>query len=1102
MHYTDRANRTLTVEISARIAATKTGMDCGMSSDIKQVVSEVFLAIQAKRHRPWQGEEEVRLAWVSALESATGLHFDAERARKDSSYNHVIIEFKAPGFFKGSKSSAKFKEATELRLLPYIQRESKKTGIPEDDFIGIAIDGEHICFAQVLAGSIQTQHLVPFSEYAVELVVQAVLADTRRAITIENLLADFGHGALNARDAMQAQADALAAELTNPANTKIKMLFEEWRTLYGQVADMSVLQAEAINQEIGFKWNGEDADAMSGRLFVIHTYNSMLIKLLAAEIVSAHGLTSASQPAQAWAAMLDNRELMDALSQDVERGHLFAQAGIRSFVEEAIFGWYIDVGHHPAYSKSFVPALRRILGTLSLYRTDRLSHTRDVLRDLYQGLVPGKLRQSLGEFYTPDWLVELTVNKVTEGDWLHQRVLDPTCGSGAFLLEILRRKKAEARTAGWTPTQTVQHLCTSVWGFDLNPLAVQTARVNFLMEIADLLRQAGGATIEVPVLLADAIYSPAPNPEKGEDIVEYKIGSQVARLEILLPAALAMDRLRLDQVFQLMAEAVEDDKEYTAAEASLIAAGLICGTEMAEWQKPLKHTYDQVLSLHRKEWNGIWFRVVRNFFWSATAGHFDCIVGNPPWVRWSKLPNAYRDRVKPTCEGYGIFSSNKRHGGNELDISAMITYTAADKWLRVEGRMAFVITGTIFKNPSSEGFRRFKLTPKNPNSLHLVPVSVDDLKPLKPFEDAANHTAIAVFHKAARPGTYPIPYNIWSNAEGYPRAIPSQLALSEVMKRIAFDVKEAAPVGGVGSPWAVLSVGRYKSLEGLAGKCDWVEGRKGITTDLNGVYFVPIRQESNGLVQIESRPEAGKKYIGPKRVGWVEPDLLYPLVKGAGDFESCYLRLTEPGRTGQKLYTFVPNTGISGQDYDAADIHMSGLGLVQTKNWFSRYKDLLLRRSTFRRQMPGAPFFAVYNVGDYTFQPWKVIWPEMSTRFYAAVAGQSNVPGAGLKPYVPDHKVYYAGFGEKEPAYFLCGLLNSPLVREWVESHNISIQIGDVFKHMRVPQFNSDDPKHCELASLVEAAHNEHDAEARSKLVSLIEKRGENILQVWLSNLS
>lgn len=145
--------------------------------DIAARQKKAFKVIEEKRRRPWKGEEEVRIAWVKALEIVTGLHFDAERAKKDSSYNHVIIEFKAPGLFKGSKSSAKFKEAIDNRLQPYIQRESLKSNIPADDFIGIAIDGEHICFAQMRNGSIHTQHLIPFSEYGVGLVIQAICTE-------------------------------------------------------------------------------------------------------------------------------------------------------------------------------------------------------------------------------------------------------------------------------------------------------------------------------------------------------------------------------------------------------------------------------------------------------------------------------------------------------------------------------------------------------------------------------------------------------------------------------------------------------------------------------------------------------------------------------------------------------------------------------------------------------------------------------------------------------------------------------------------------------------------------------------------------------------
>ena len=1052
-----------------------------------------FNRINDRRQRPWVGEEEVRLAWISALEFALDIHFDAERARKDSSYNNIIIEFKAPGLFKGSKNSAKFKEAINDRLLPYIQRDAQRTGIPEDDYIGIAIDGEHVCFAQLKGEDIFTEHLLPFSEYSLGLVIQAVRADVRRSITIDNLVADFGHGSNNAKALMQAMSDALSIELEEKSNSKIRMLYEEWHSLYGQVADMSRIHTDLINKEICFDWKGSAQHEMSGRLFVIHTYNSMLIKLLAAEIVSGYGLSSVRQPAQEMSSLDEDNKLISSLSQQIERAEIFSQAGIRGFVEEAIFSWYLDVAQQNRHAKMIVPAIRNLLATLSLYRTDRLSHTRDVLRDLYQALVPGRLRQSLGEFYTPDWLVEFVIRQLEEADWTKIRILDPTCGSGAFLIHTIRRKIEALQQLEWQVEDIISHLCSSIWGFDLNPLAVQTARVNFLMEIAGLLRDSPGTPIEIPVLLADAIYSPAPNPKEGEVTVRYQIGSPSAGLDIHLPAQLAFDRSRLDRVFDQMGESVESNLSYSDSENLLIKSSLLSESEAIEWKTPLQHTYNQILSLHKLQWNGIWFRVVRNFFWSATAGYFDYVVGNPPWVRWSKLPDLYRERVKPTCEQYGIFSKTKRHGGNELDISAMITYAVADKWLNQGGLLAFVITGSLFKNPSSAGFRDFKLSSRD----YLVPVKVDDLKSLKPFSDATNHTTVALFYKSSQPPTYPVSYSIWQKLPGERRSISTNAVLDDVLKRVSVSTLEAFPVGAEGSPWAVLKKDRYQVLQMLAGTCEWIEGRKGITTDLNGVYFVPIIQNNKKLIQIRSRPEAGKKDIGSVRTAWVEPDTIYPLVKGASDFEACYLKLSK--RSPEKLlYTFLPNTGIGKAEYQECRTAMNSSRLSRTKKWFSNYQSLLEDRSTYRRQMKGAPFYAIYNVGEYTFKPWKVLWPEMSSKFYAAVAGSADVPIASTRPYVPDHKVYYAAFDSKAPAYFLCGLLNADMVTEWVESHNVSIQVGDVFKHMKLPMYDENNHEHIALATLVESSHNEHNKKKRDILLQRIKDQGESTLNDWV----
>ncbi len=1063
------------------------------------LIDKAFANISARRNRPWQNEEEVRIGWISALESVLNTQFDAERTRRDGSLNNVVVEFKAPGLFRGRKTSAKFQEAMNDRLLPYIQQASDRNGIPQEDFIGIAIDGDHICFAQVRDNHIFPDELLPFSPYSLGLVIAALQADTRRAVSTENLLRDFGHGSASAKAVMQTLSDALALAIDTPGHSKITMLFEEWRTLYGQIADLSVLQTATINGELGFVWPGHPMLAMPGKLFVIHTYNSMLIKMLAAEIVAAHHLTSLSRPAQSLSAMRSDNDLIATLEREIERSGIFEQAGIKGFVEEAIFSWYLDVAKSSPFSAPMITGIRTMLATLSLYRADRLGHTRDVLRDLYQGLVPRKLRQVLGEFYTPDWLVDFTLARLGSRNWLETRALDPTCGSGAFLLAMMRLVRAQAIDHGWSPDQILNHLCQAIWGFDLNPLAVQTARVNVLMEIADLLYACPGHEIEIPVLLADAIYSPASNPTDSTSIIHYQIGSQIAALEITLPVRLARDRERLDRVFEIMGHHVEYDSEYADVSVALHTAHVLNREELVIWQIPLAHTYEQILNLHRKQWNGIWFRIVRNFFWSATAGQFDCIVGNPPWVRWSKLPDAYRNRIKPTCESYGIFSDNRRHGGNELDISAMITYTTTDKWLKTGGRLAFVIRGELFKNPSSAGFRKFRISPADPHTLYLQPVSVDDMGALTPFEDVSNYTVVMVLDKAETPGEFPVPYRRWTAQSGYSRSIPATLSLKDVMQRLSQIDMEAAPVQNAGTPWAVLPPGRFAIFRPMAGSCDWYKGRKGITCDRNGIYFVPILERgSNNLVRIQSCPDAGTSDIGPMKTAWVETELLYPLIKGAGDFEACYLRLDAKTPLSEQLYTFVPNTGISTSDYRDCENRLNSSQLTRTRAWFAGFQSILEKRSTYRRQMTGAPYQAIYNVGPYTFAPWKVIWPEMSTRFYAAVCGSHEVPGVGLRPYVPDHKIYFVAFTDRLPAHFLCGLLNTSLVREWVESHNVLIQVGNIFKHMKLPAFNADDKQHQQLAQAVMLVHAEPDPAVRHMQMAEINVLGEAIILAWL----
>lgn len=1049
-------------------------------------MSDLFKNLDKERHG-WSNEEEVRKGWLRHIENDLGITFHAERGRNDASYNQVIIEFKAPNYFKGSKKSASFVEAIDDRLFKYIRARSKAEGIPEEDYIGIAIDGAHVCFAFMHEGKMVPRNLLPFNAASVKLVAQACFDSKRRAVTAENLVEDFGHSAQIGHAMMASLVSQLEKQLTASGNNKIKLLFEEWRTLFGQVADLSAAQATEIRKSIPFSPKLPPRDMVAAALFAIHTYNAFVMKLLAAEIVAQYGLTAYSDFCEHLLSQ-DDDQLLDLLNTEVEQGRFFDAARISGFVEEAIFSWYADRSLSKTDRAGCCEAIRPLLTQLALYRMDDLSAARshDVLKSFYQALVPEPLRKALGEFYTPDWLADVTCDRADVKDWDTVRVLDPTCGSGSFLLEAIRRKREIASKQKRTPAETLSKILHEVWGFDLNPLAVQASRVNFLIAVADLVA-ASGIEVELPVLLADAVYSPAHSPMEGQDFVEYGIGSAQANLNIVLPSALAFDRARLDAAFVVMAESVHQEQEYKTVEKQLVADGVISKDEAADWRDALSLTYGQVLELHKKAWNGIWFKIVRNFFWSAVAGQFDLVVGNPPWVRWSNLPELYRNRIKPTCEQYTIFSETPYHGGNELDISGMITYTVADKWLKPNGALVFVITQTHFQSPSSQGFRSFRIN----DDFNLVPECVDDLKLLKPFPKVANKTAIMRLRKVNNDiaASYPVPYRVWEKTTGASASIPEHLTKTAVLARVNQKLWEANPVNGGNSPWAVLPLGRFADMTNLQGQSDWISGRKGVTADLNGVYMVRIVAENSktGLVQVETRPEAGKTDIGPARRFWIEPDLLYPLLKGAADFSACEIHIRE------KLYILVPNKGINGANYRAAEDEISGL--KQTKKFLSHFKPLLEKRSTYRLRQKGAPYYAVYNSGTYTFAPYKVVWAELSTTFEATVFEADNVPLVGARPYVPDHKVYFADFESKEMAHFVCGILNSSMVREYVESHTIQIQVSNIFKHLSIPQYDPQDRQHKKLVKLSKDAHAATSKKKRKDLLSELSDCAELILK-------
>ena len=139
----------------------------------------------------------------------------------------------------------------------------------------------------------------------------------------------------------------------------------------------------------------------------------------------------------------------------------------------------------------------------------------------------------------------------------------------------------------------------------------------------------------------------------------------------------------------------------------------------------------------------------------------------------------------------------------------------------------------------------------------------------------------------------------------------------------------------------------------------------------------------------------------------------------------------------------------------------------------------------------------MYNVGPYTFAPFKVVWREQSSLLTAAVV---EAPKVG-KTVVPDHKLMLCACESAEEAHHVCALLNSSPAQFIVKSYAIETSISThVLNYVRIPKFNPKDKVHARLAESSAACHAAVGSASDEKMAALETANDELAAQLW--NLS
>lgn len=810
-------------------------------------------------------------------------------------------------------------------------------------------------------------------------------------------------------------------------------------------------------------------------LFCLHTYYALIVKLLTVELVTVSQQFSMESFFEKLAHTDDALDFKLTFEK-LESGDVYRDLRILNFLEGDFFSWYLS-----HFDDDLERALRRIIQVFRTYEpaTPRLDPRRcqDLLKVFYCQVVDGEIRHDLGEYYTPDWLADLVLDRVGYSGQSEQSVMDPACGSGTFLVTAIQRRLVTAAATGEAASDVLDDVFQHILGFDLNPLAVISSRANVLLAVAGLLGEYG-RDIELPVYLADCINVPVAENVDGVDCLVFNLDTELGERRIALPVSVVRSGT-MAPLLHLVERDVREGRPSDDFLASIRKDPQLSPHIGQDEELMLEAVYEVMRELEERDWDEIWCRIVKNHFATQRLPEVDFIVGNPPWVRWSRLPRRYRQRCKTFCSYYGLVSGRVYAGGIESDIATVVTYSAADNWLRPGGILGFLITATVLKSDSARGFRRFEL----PDTTPLYPLSIDDLVPLLPFPDATNETALLVLEKGRigeeADNVYPangIDLRAWRRTVGSGRIDP-RLTLPEVRAVTEERPLFADPIADRGSPLYTGELADIRRTRAFRGRSDYEDdAHKGTTTDAARIYWVQVlaRDARARRVRIrsltnEELPGARSKGIVTTRGYWIEEELVYPLMRGRNLGRYCFAT--------EGWHIIVPNVHYHRMPDEEEFRRLYPLAY----RYFARNRDVLLARSTYRRYLREKPFYAIYDIGDYTFRPFKVVWMEQQNPLQFRTAVVESLPRSVTRHrlIVPDHKLYMLSLDHEEEAHYVCGVLNSRHLRRILGGFLVGKQIGtNIFRYVGVPKYDPDNALHVEISEL---SHNAHLTRGRSR---------------------
>jgi hypothetical protein len=987
------------------------------------------------------------------------------KGRMDAVCNNLVIEYKQSSKLSGEKD----KEKATTQISNYLMQLFEEDG---SKYYGILTDGVIVRYVYFQEEEL---HQTPFKNIDVDdldKIIKSMINVNNKKFVPKNIVEDFKMESVNG--ATKDLFKYLYKKLIKTDHGKSFMLFEEWKVLFhlsendkGQNEDIAK-RRKALSKIIELDIDNIDDDYKA--LFALQTTYAIIIKLIACKVITKlqfnQGIDYFSDLTN-----VDHLVLRDFLNH-VEDGYVFSTGGIRNLLEGDFFSWYCSVD---IWSQEESEIITKLIHTLESYSNSFYMHghtTVDLFIELYMEVMPAEVRHSLGEYFTPAWLADYVVNEsiacsLEKDNW---KAIDPCCGSGVFVMSLIKKiigKRDINSLSKIEKTDLLNKILSRVQGVDINPLSVLTAKVSFFLSIKPLL---GNEDIEIPVYLGDSANIPIKTDIDSINCYQYTVNTTQDDITVLLPASFVENKDFLMLMSQIQAFVKSGDSK-------LVLNKFVNNMSSSEINPKIKGSIEtlskQLVDLHEKDWDGIWIRIVANFMLVARIKNMDIIVGNPPWVKWEFLPQAYAEKIKGLCSDRHLFSGQTYMGAISLNICALISNVTATSWLKKDGVLAFLMPQTLMTQDSYAGFRNFYTDYDKDQRMYLQ--KMDDWTGSgNPFIDTTEK--FMTYYYQNKVNDYfenGIPIKVIKKKRGKKIIdINTKQNFADVEDSFEYSDQVAYQLDKKRTGYTTLTkkeLALKPKFDLIIGDCDY-KARSGVEFTPAEIYFVePTSGDKlKDVYGFKAVTFKNSKYKAKSKLSFsLETNYVRPVIKAP--------TINQFGFSENKNYCIFPYNDGDTNSVPSSDLSVSSPNLL---TYFLNNKEIIGKQSSRSKAIAkGNDFYSLSKVGKYTYSPHMVVFRD-NTKLHAAVVKKTRSPwGDNIQPIPAKHCPYISqdkngrDISEDE-SYYLCGILNAPIVKKYFKftysSRSFSINFN-----IKMPLYDEKNTNHKNIANLARKATND-----------------------------